>query len=93
MHHQGLRLALCAFRTSSIQSLCTEANELSLNNRRIKLAMQYVAKLKTNALNPAYNCIFETRDEYAYEARPNYIHPLRLRIKPHFEDLGVDLDV
>ena len=30
--------------------------------------MQYVVKLKTNALNPAYNFIFETYNESAYEA-------------------------
>ena len=47
VHHQGLRLALGTFRTSPVQSLYIEANKLSLNNRRNKLAMQYVVKLKT----------------------------------------------
>ena len=55
--------------------------------------MQYVVKLKTSALNPTYNCLFETCDESAYEARLNYIRPVRLRIKPHLEALGIDLDV
>ena len=93
VHHQGLRLALGTFHTSPVQNLYIEANKPSLNNRRTKLAMQYVVKLKTNALNPAYNCIFEAHDDSAYESRPNYIQPLRLRIKPHIEALGVDLDV
>ena len=78
VYHEGLRLALSAFRTSPIQSLYIEANGPSPNNRRTKLAIQYVVKLKTNPLNPAYHCIFETRDESAYESRPNYIWPLRL---------------
>ena len=55
--------------------------------------MQYVVKLKTSALNPAYNCLFKTHDETTYEARLNYIRPLRLQIKPHLEALGIDLDV
>ena len=76
-----------------VQSLYIEANEPSLNNRRIKLAVQYEVKLKAKALNSAYNCLFETHDESVYEARPNYIWPRRLGIKPHLEALSIDLDV
>ncbi|GFO15003.1 RNA-directed DNA polymerase from mobile element jockey [Plakobranchus ocellatus] len=39
IHHQGLRIALRAFRTSPIKSLYTEAGEPSLEHRRMKLAM------------------------------------------------------
>ena len=52
IHHQGLRLALGAFRTSPSVSLLAEANEPSLYNRRLKLSMQYALKLKSNPLNP-----------------------------------------
>ena len=55
--------------------------------------MQYVVKLKTSALNPAYNCLFKTRDDSDYETRPNYIRPPKLQVKSHLEALGVDLDV
>ena len=48
IHHQGLRLALGAFRTSPSESLLAEANEPSLYNRRLKLSMQYALKLKSN---------------------------------------------
>ena len=37
IHHQGIRLALGAFRTSPADSLLVEANEPSLNDRREKL--------------------------------------------------------
>ena len=47
IHHQGLRLALGAFRTSPSESLLAEANEPSLYNRRLKLSMQYALKLKS----------------------------------------------
>ena len=57
VHHQGLRLALGAFRTSPVESLYVEAGELPLEQRRIKLALQYITKLKATPSNPAYNCI------------------------------------
>ena len=40
VHHQGLRLALGAFRTSPVESLYVEAEEPSLYLRREKLALQ-----------------------------------------------------
>ena len=52
IHHQGLRLALGAFRTSPSESLLAEANEPSLYNRRLKLSMQYALELKSNPSNP-----------------------------------------
>ena len=42
IHHQGLRLALGAFRTSPVESLYAESNEPSLYIRREKLSLQYV---------------------------------------------------
>ena len=45
VHHQGLRLSLGAFRTSPVESLYVEANEPSLENRRIKLGMQYTLSI------------------------------------------------
>ena len=54
VHHQGLRLALGAFRTSPVESLYVEAGELPLEHRRIKLSLQYVTKLKSTPSNPAF---------------------------------------
>ena len=59
VHHQGLRLALGDFRTSPIPSLYVEADEPSLSERRVKLSLQYITKLKSNPTNPAYECVFE----------------------------------
>ena len=56
IHHQGLRLALGAFRTSPVESLYVEAGELPLEEGRIKLSLQYLTKLKSTPSNPAYNC-------------------------------------
>ena len=92
VHHQGLRLATGAFRTSPVQSLYVACKEPSLEKRRLKLALQYVVKLGTNKTNPAYGCVFNSRDQELYEKKPGYIKPLRFRIKDTLEELNVDLN-
>ena len=63
IHHQGLRLALGAFRTSPVESLYAESNEPSLYTRREKLSLQYTTKLAANPKNPAHNCVFNPKYE------------------------------
>ena len=53
IHHQGLRLALGAFRTSPTATLYDEADEPSLNTRRDKLSLQYAIRIAENQSNPA----------------------------------------
>ena len=69
IHHQGLRLALGAFRTSPVESLYVEAGELPLEQRRIKLSLQYITKLKATPSNPAYDCVFHPENQQKYERR------------------------
>ena len=64
------------FRTSPIESLYVEANEPSLENRHIKLGMQYATKLKAYPSNPAYECVFNPLFENVYDKQPNTIQPL-----------------
>ncbi|GFO11381.1 ribonuclease hi [Plakobranchus ocellatus] len=59
MHHQGLRIALGAFRTSPIKSLYAEAEEPSLEHRRIKLAFNCILKLKALPRNLGHDVVFE----------------------------------
>ena len=70
IHHQGLRLALGAFRTSPIESLYAESNEPSLYKRREKLSLQYVTKLAANPRNSAYDCVFNPKYERFYNNKP-----------------------
>ena len=58
VHHQGLRLALGAFRTSPVESLYVEAEEPSLYLRREKLTLQYAIRLAANPSNPAHKVTF-----------------------------------
>ena len=92
VHHQGLRLALGAFRTSPVESLYVEASELPLEQRRIKLSLQYITKLKSTPSNPAYNCVFNPQYEQKYLRNTKTISPLGIRMKPHLEDCDIILD-
>ena len=92
IHHQGLRLALGAFRTSPSESLLAEANEPSLYNRRLKLSMQYALKLKSNPLNPTYETVFEPQCKTLFENKPNMIPSFGIRISSELENLNLDLD-
>ena len=79
VHHQGLRLAMGAFRTSPIQSLYVLSQEPSLEKRRLKLALQFALKLKTNPSNPAHEYAFNCVNEELYDARPKSIRPFGLK--------------
>ena len=92
IHHQGLRLALGAFRTSPSESLLAEANEPSLYNRRLKLSMQYALKLKSNPSNPTYETVFEPQYKTLFENKPNMIPSFGIRISSEFENMNLDLD-
>ena len=84
VHHQRLRLSFGAFRTSPVESLYVEANEPSLENRRIKLGMQYAIKLKAYPSNPAHDCVFNPLYENVFDKQPNTIQPFGLRVNTHF---------
>ena len=90
VHHQGLRLAMGAFRTSPIQSLYVLSQEPSLEKRRLKLALQFSLKLKTNTSNPAHEYAFNCVNEELYDARPKSIRPFGLRVKPYLEDPDIE---
>ena len=92
IHHQGLRLALGAFRTSPSESLLAEANEPSLYNRRLKLSMQYALKLKSNPSNPTYETVFEPQYKTIFQNKPNMIPSFGIRISSEFENMNLDLD-
>ena len=90
IHHQGLRLALGAFRTSPVESLYAESNEPSLYTRREKLSLQYTTKLAANPKNPAHNCVFNPKFERFYNT-PSAIKPLGLRIQPLLEQANISI--
>ena len=91
IHHQGLRLALGAFRTSPVESLYAESNEPSLYTSREKLSLQYTTKLAANPKNPAHTCVFNPKYERFYNNTPSAIKPLGLRIQPLLEQTNISI--
>jgi len=67
-----------------VESLYAEANESSLENRRINVGTQYATKLKAYPSNPAYDCVFNPLYEHACDKQPNTLQPFGLRVKSHF---------
>ena len=90
IHHQGLRIALGAFRTSPVYSLYAEAGECSLEHRRIKLSMNYYLRLSSSPENPAYQCVFNPPFKTKFEQSPSCLEPFGLRILQHVEDAEID---
>merc|ERR1712045_977010 len=96
----GIRLALGAFKSSPIESLYVEANELPLSLRREELAMKYALKIKSNRNNPTYSSLFNidehkekfidvkenaTRNNFPLESSSLYIDKL-------FQDAEIDVE-
>ena len=84
IHHQGLRLALGAFRTSPVASLYVEADEPSLITRRENFYLQYAIRLAENPSNPAYEVTFPPNYTDFYESKLSSIKSLGVRIVPLF---------
>ena len=90
VHHQGLRLALGAFRTSPVTSLYVEADEPSLTLRREKLSLQYAIRLAANPSNPAFKVIFSPQFSEIYERKPTAIRPFGLRVLPLLDSTNIN---
>ena len=90
IHHQGLRLALGAFRTSPVASLYVEAEEPSLTTRREKLSLQYAVRLAENPSNQAHEVTFPPKYTDLYESKPNYIKSFGVRILPLLESANIN---
>ncbi|GFO27408.1 RNA-directed DNA polymerase from mobile element jockey [Plakobranchus ocellatus] len=92
IHHQGLRIALEAFRTSPIKSLYAVAGEPSLEHRRMKLAFNYVLKLKSLPRNPCHEVVFDAplSDFSAVtKSEPNLI----TNTFEHFKNANISLNI
>ena len=63
LHRHAIRLCLGAFRTTRIESLYAEANEMPLEFRREDLAMRYAIKIKSNPDNAVYNSLFDLEED------------------------------
>jgi len=91
IHHQGIRLALGAFKTSPCESLLAEANEPPLSHRREMLSAHYALKLRSNPLNPAFSAVFHPNYKALYVNKPNAIPSFGIRISSCFDQIKCNL--
>ena len=90
IHNQGLRLALGAFKSSPVESLYVEANEMPLHERRLELAMKYGLKIKGNPQNPAYNSVFDLQYRNKYIST-SHTNSLAVDLSILFNEANIDL--
>ena len=93
VQNQALRLCLGAFRTSPVDSLHVEANEMPPHLRRQKLALQYALKIKSTPNNPVHDTIFNPNYAPLYEKKPNTIPSFGIRIKESLQKVCNDPNI
>ena len=86
IHNAGIRWSLGAFKSSPVESLYVEANELPLKERRQEFAMRYGLKIKSNPDNAANESLFRLRYRNDYLDEQGQ---LKYRVR---ESLGMCLD-
>ncbi|RUS68672.1 hypothetical protein EGW08_023566 [Elysia chlorotica] len=86
IHHQGLRIALGAFRTSPVQSLYAESGEPSLEHRRLKLSLNYAAKLNSIPENPGFESLTDSSPIEFFETKKSG-PSLGARLQNHLEKI------
>ena len=86
------RICHGALRISSAGGLYV-ANEPCVADLRIKLALQYLTKLRAHIWNPTYNCIFHSVYIQLYYCKVQGIPSLGIHIQQDGEAADIDLTV
>ncbi|GFT39991.1 RNase H domain-containing protein [Trichonephila clavipes] len=81
VHHMALKICSGAFRTSPVQSLYVNCNQLTLDFRRRKLSLAYYFKILSVPSHPLENVYMSTSMKRLYDARPSNIRPFMDRMK------------
>ena len=74
-----------------LKSLYSEAYELSLKLRIIKLGLQYYCKLKSLPTNLAHDSIFYPKQQSLFDQKEKTIKPFGLRMKHILEETDISL--
>ncbi|GBN75599.1 putative RNA-directed DNA polymerase from transposon BS, partial [Araneus ventricosus] len=89
VHHQGLRLASGAFRTSPVQSLYVITGEPCLKLRRERFSLKYYFKIKQNPSHPSYERVMKPIFGQFYERRVSLIPSFGHRMRPLLENFNL----
>ncbi|GBM60753.1 hypothetical protein AVEN_68669-1, partial [Araneus ventricosus] len=89
VHHQGLRLASGAFRTSPVQSLYVITGEPCLKLRRERFSLKYYFKIKQNPSHPSYERVMKPIFGQFYEKKVSFIPSFGHRMRPLLENFNL----
>lgn len=90
IHHQGLRLATGAFRTSPVLSLYAEPNELSLEYRRFSLGFMYPVRVRSVAEYPGRDNIETIKFQRTFQNKPSIVPPFSMGNNAATQSVGMD---
>ena len=101
IHNAGLRLALGTFCTSPVSSMYMEANEASLEERWLKLTMNYYLKTLACTDNPAHHALHEFGPTTRDLPRPNGkrgmtrppAQPIGLKVEETMTSAEIDVEM
>lgn len=79
--HTAIRLAIGAFKSSPVESILREADELPLYLRRQHLSLKYAAKVSASVNSPVYTALFTNSNDSYFARHPKSPLPLSYRLK------------
>ena len=83
VHNMGLRLCTGAFRTSPIESIYIDSNELPLDLRREELGLRYLMRIKSSPKHPSFKILGECNSQ-KFGVRSS--KPFQIRMLEDLED-------
>jgi len=72
-----------------VESVYAEANESTLENRRIHFDVEYATKFKSYPSNPVYDCVYNPLYEHVCDKQHNTLQPSGIRVKSHFDNSDI----
>lgn len=87
IHNMGLRICSGAFRTSPIESIYIDTDQLPLDLRRQELGLRYLSRLKSASSNPTTG-VFKECNLNKFK-KPRLSKPLQVRMKENTNDDGL----
>ena len=84
IENEALRICLGAYRTTPINSLHIEANELPFSLRSIKIGLNLFIRILSDPRNPSYNLLRTPNFASLFELNGRLTPPIGIRLRPHF---------
>ena len=88
VHNTAMRLALGAFRSSPVLSLCAESGEPPLKYRWAQLALRHYVRLQRIPESPAVSSVLDNFRDQQYEGG---LSPLDTRCRNLTNDLNIEM--